>query len=339
MDSHTRIHDTSALHATRPADRAQPSAAAGGLPPTVIRGESSNPHPDRGETDPRAAFTDFLNVTYPLNGSEDPLGDFLDSFYSVAGPLFGRFEDRGRGIHRWERSFAAGGAMFAFGGQRDRALLSLSGDGCALVEDWDALTVWLRDWCDARITRWDGAVDDYEGLHSVNDAATNYQTGAFKCGGRQPGHSLRGDWLDPKGQGRTFYVGNRKNGKLFRVYEKGMQLGDPTSPWTRHEVELHNVDREIPWEVLWQPGKYVSGAYPYLSWVNEESSRIRTIQESATISLAFLTEHCRRAYGTLLNTLRRQGMTDSQIVSQLSRNGVPARLALATLLGVRGDPQ
>jgi DNA relaxase NicK len=48
-------------------------------------------------------------------------------------------------------------------------------------------------------------------------------------------------------------VGKRKNGKLLRVYEKGKQLGDESSPWVRWELELHNRDRVIPWEVLLEP--------------------------------------------------------------------------------------
>ncbi len=48
----------------------------------------------------------------------------------------------------------------------------------------------------------------------------------------------------------------------MRIYEKGKQLGDPESPWVRWELELHNTDREIPFDVLLQPGRYVAGAYP-----------------------------------------------------------------------------
>jgi phage replication initiation protein len=141
------------------------------------------------------------------------------------------------------------------------------------------------------------------------------------------------------GRGRTFYVGARENGKLFRAYEKGKQLGNPDSPWVRHEVELHNVDRVIPWDVLWEPGRYVAGAYPYLAWVSGEASRIRTIRETATVSLDFLKGHCQRTYGRLIGTLRRHGASDSEIVNTLRRDGVPARLALPELLGVRPEPQ
>lgn len=31
-----------------------------------------------------------------------------------------------------------------------------------------------------------------------------------------------GNLINPNGDGRTFYVGKRKNGKMLRVYEKGM---------------------------------------------------------------------------------------------------------------------
>ena len=340
MDTHYPISGLNDAPACGEAGGAKrPAAAHGATPRTVIRGESHSPHPQRGSVASSAAFTDYLNATFPLRESSDPLGWFEENLHEVAGYLFGRLEDRNRGAHGWTRSFCSeyGGIIYAFGGQRDTAFVSIPGDGCSLVRSWDALGVWLRDWCDARITRWDGAVDDYEGGRSVDDAVAGFHAGAFKCGGRQPRYDLRGDWLEPTGQGRTFYVGSRRSGKLFRAYEKGKQLGDPSSPWVRHEVEWHNTDRIVPWDVLWSPGTYVAGAYPYLSWVSDAASRIKTIQVASTISEDFLIGHCRRTYGPLIGTLRRQGKSSEEIVSQLSREGVPSRLVVSSLLGIAGS--
>jgi phage replication initiation protein len=330
----------------RQAHRAKPWAAAGGAPPPYGNtggkspsrpGKGESPHPDqeKGQIAPDAAFTDYLNVTYGIAGQQDPFGYFLDAFPSVAGDLFGGFEDRGRGFFGYDRSFGSefGGAIFAYGGQRETALLSIPGEGCALVRDWDSLGVWLRDWLDARITRWDGAADDFEGLHPVEEIADAYLAGAFTIGGRRPSHRLEGDWLQPQGNGRTFYVGRRKNGKLYRGYEKGKQLGDPASLWVRHEVELHNRDRIVPWDVLWHPGKYVAGAYPYLAWVREDSLRIRSLRKAASISLEHLASHCRRTYGRLINLLTERGLAPEEIVRALSRVGVPERLETAHRVG------
>jgi phage replication initiation protein len=338
MGTHNPLARSGELGGERQAEAAKrPAAAAAESPRTVIRGESPLTPQAEGPQTPSGAFTDYLNVTFPIADESDPLGYFSDNFYSAAGRLFGEFEDRGRGIHGWTISFgsANGGVLFAYGGQRNTAYLSIPGEGCSLVEDWDALGVWLRDWAGGRITRWDGAVDDFDGVRPVDHAVAAYQRGEFKAGGRQPTHDMRGDWLAPMGRGRTFYVGSRRNGKLFRVYEKGKQLGKPNSLWVRHEVELHNNDRVIPWDVLWHPGKYVAGAYPYLAWVEGEGARIPTIRETATVSLQFLKFHCRRTFGPLIGTLRRHGITDSEIVDNLRRDGAPARLAVPELLGIR----
>ena len=65
--------------------------------------------------------------------------------------------------------------------------------------------------------------------------------------------------LQPKTRGAK-YLRKTENGKLMRIYEKGKQLGDATSPWVRWELELHNKSRVIPFDVLTAPGQYVAGA-------------------------------------------------------------------------------
>lgn len=251
------------------------------------------------------------------------------------GAYSGNSKTARRGFFGYGRSFTSehGSALFAFGGQRGTALLTIPGQGCALVRDWDALGVWLRDGLNGRITRWDGAADDFAGEHSVDEVASHYLSGGFTVQGRWPSHRVDGDWLRPQGSGRTLYVGRRKNGKVYRAYEKGKQLGDAASPWVRHEVELHNVDRVIPWDVLWNPGKYLAGAYPYLSWVQHDQCRIRSIRKAASISLQHLAKHCRRTYGRLIDALTLKGLQPEEIVRALARDGVPDRLEIARLVG------
>lgn len=324
------------------ADAAQPSACepqAGGLPRTVIRGESTNPS-ENNKKKRDTAFLDYFNATFPLRGDlHEVVGEVLTGFYATAGMLCGAFEDRRRGLHGWTQSYASthGSIALAVGGQRNTGFLSLPGEGCALVQDWDALARFLRDDLGARITRADAAHDDLLGTHSVDEAAAAYLDGSFKVGGRQPKHDTKGDWLNPQGNGRTLYVGSRESGKLYRGYEKGKQLGDRSSPWVRHEVELHNEGRVIPWEIVWNPGKYLAGAYPYLSWVSEESTRIQTIQKTATTDTNVLKDHCKRTYGKLVNRLIEAGCTDEEIVRDLRRAGTPKRLIVPTLLGVHGE--
>ncbi len=309
-------------------------------PRLVIRGETSpsGKSSPRIDGNPRAAFTDWVNVTYPVSATAEPAGQFFEAFSKVTRAAFGGMKERPRGLHGYTRSFEFqhGKTLFAFGAQRGTGFVSISGDGCALVPDWPAFVELFRDRLQGRLTRWDGAADDYEGTHSVDDAVALYQAGAFNSSGRKPSHSVDGDWIDPKGSGRTFYVGKRKNGKLLRVYEKGKQLGDVDSPWVRWEVELHNIDRVIPWEVLLEPGRYLAGSYPALAWVQADACRIETLRRTDGITYDRLIHHGRQTYGPLINTmLEREGGAE-QVVARLRRPGVPKRLALTERLRIRG---
>jgi phage replication initiation protein len=207
-------------------------------------------------------------------------------------------------------------------------MLSLPGEACAIVADWAALVAFLREGLAARITRWDGAVDDFHGVRTVDDAVRWYMADEFNAGGNRPSCRVDGNWLTADTQGRTFYVGKRSNGKLMRVYEKGKQLGDPLSPWVRFELELHNKDREIPFDVLLRPGPYVAGAFPCMAWVTEEAFRIRTIQNHRRIAYDAAVHWARVAVGQLVNTMAQVEGDPAAVLGKLRRAGIPARLDL-----------
>lgn len=303
--------------------------AASAAPRTVIRGESSaEGATERGHT----ALTDWLNVTLPLRIEDDDPEPFFERFSEVTAGIFGGMSDRERGLHGWRRSFVfdRGGVVLAFGGQRDTTFLSFPGEGCAFVPDWGPLTALLRDEWGGRITRWDGAIDDFEGRYSVDHAVELYKLGAFKNGGRQPLPRQHGNWVTPDGLGRTLEVGQRRNGKLIRIYEKGKQLGDPRSPWVRWEVELHAVDRTIPWDVLESPGSYTVGAYPAaLAWAGERASRIRTVKAQDAISYSRLIRVGSLAYGALIHVMLQREGSAERVLALLRREGVPKRLAFS----------
>ncbi len=249
--------------------------------------------------------------------------------------------DQGRGKHGYTQSFAfdRGGVLFAVGGQRGTALLSIPGEGCAFVADWNAVVALFRDELHGRITRWDGAVDDFEGTHSVENAVALYRQGGFNCGGNLPSSCVQGDWLGSGKAGRTLYVGKRANGKLLRIYEKGRQQGDPDSPWVRWELELHNVDRVIPWEVLLEPGRYVAGSYGCMAWVHDEMRRIRTVKAQDSISYERLQEVGATAYGPLINVMLEREGSAERVVELLRRTGIPRRLQFTDdYLRTVGDP-
>jgi len=312
----------------------QAPADAPSAPRSVIRGESSEEEGLPGKAFP--AFTDFLNVTFPLPEWENKAGAFFSELSQAVGGAFGVMEDTGRGLHGYRQSFKfqRGGVRFALGGQAGTGFLSVPGEGCALVPSWSAFVGLLRDDLGARITRWDGAVDDFQGLHSVDGAVELYRAGAFNAGGRKPSCNQLGNWIEPDGSGRTFYVGKRRNGKLLRVYEKGMQLGAAWNPWTRWEVELHNVDREIPWAVVDAPGEFIAGAYPALSWVSGLGTRIPTLQRSDTISYERIVFYARRSYGRLVNAMLEREGSEERVVDRLRRGGAPRRLEVTTYLRI-----
>jgi len=307
-----------------------PSGAAGDSPRLVIRGESHAAEPDAA-----AAFVDWLNFTFP-----NPATDSLE-FWPLDLQLresfgFGISTARNRGHLNYSKSWdlGQGFGVFAAGGDSvgGTCLFSLSGVGCHAVKDWAAVYRLLLK-LKAKITRVDLAHDDFKGLRDVKLAITWYMGGKFNSErGRPPKAQLIDDF--GLGTGKTLYVGSRESGKLLRVYEKGKQLGDPSHPWVRWELELHSKDRIIPVEVLVSPGAYLATSYPCMAWVSDEQSRIAVLTTTAEISLDLLLTHCRSSYGKLIWTLWKVlEFSPEEIVSKLARPGVPPRLNLPVVGG------
>jgi phage replication initiation protein len=134
------------------------------------------------------------------------------------------------------------------------------------------------------------------------------------------------------GRGSTFYVGRRENGKVIRGYEKSMQLSRKQG-WFRVEMELRSVNRRIPIEAVLDPAAYFAGACSYLAELADTSrvERVKTFQDATLLSLEHASHYHKVAYGPLVKFLRDIGLTDSQIVDDLT-NGVtskPRRLRIA----------
>jgi phage replication initiation protein len=238
-----------------------------------------------------------------------------------------------RGLFGFRHSarIGEGVAVIAWGGdsQRGRVFFSLMGQGCSLVKDWAALQAWLEKHR-AVLKRADVAYDDYEGqLVSIRWAVDQYQAGGFNAGGRKPRTECFGDWLDGEAstKGRTLGIGSRASGKYARCYEKGKQLGDAWSPWTRIEVEWRAQDRHIPYDILTKPGQYLAGAYPCLAVLNEHQSTIRTVAKGAQITYARAIENAKLHCGKTVNLmLAVVGGDYAEVVNQLIRPGIPARI-------------
>jgi phage replication initiation protein len=238
-------------------------------------------------------------------------------------------------LHGYQKSFKIGetGGLLAYGGQHGTAFVSLPGSACALIQDWYSVYHLFHEIYQGRITRWDGAVDMFEGVPSVDDAVRFYfyQEGEFSTGGNKPKFRQIGNWMEMDGSGRTVYIGARRSGKMLRVYEKGKQLGDPSSPWVRWELELHNRDRIIPWEVILEPGCFLAASYTCMGWINEKKTPVETLQKTGRICYERLIHYARQAYGPLINVMIKVEGSPKKVVERLQRPGVPARLELGGL--------
>ena len=234
----------------------------------------------------------------------------------------------GKGWFGYTERYDLGGyGLLAHGGKRQRGSIhvELSATGCARVADWGKVMEWGMAH-NATITRIDLAHDDLDGKTvSIEIALQWLDAGGFATNGRPPDSHLRDDL--GSGKGKTLYVGNRKNGKLCRVYEKGRQLGNPENPWVRVEVEFRNKSRVIPWDTLIKPGHYLAGAYPCLAFLSETQAKIRTISKTVSISLACAVHHGKQAAGKLINVMMQVHGGDAfAVVNELIREGVPRRL-------------
>ena len=133
--------------------------------------------------------------------------------------------------------------FIAFGGdsQRGTSSIQLNAQACSLITDWPSLKAWCEQNA-SKITRIDLAHDDMTGeVLTIAKGIQWLQDGLFSNNGVREGMSaIKGRLIDDlgSGDGKTLYVGNRKSGKMLRIYEKGKQLGDILSTWVRAEVEL-----------------------------------------------------------------------------------------------------
>lgn len=158
-------------------------------------------------------------------------------------------------------SVSAGGES-----QRGSICFTLKGEGCTHArKGWEKRVHDYFAQFLPTITRIDLAKDFFRGEVCISELVGLYKAHEFSYRRRMPKHACHGSWLDVEGvagNSRTFQVGKRESGKLFRGYEKGHQFGMMDCPWLRCEVELRNVNRVIPWDAIVSPAEYFAGAYP-----------------------------------------------------------------------------
>lgn len=206
---------------------------------------------------------------------------------------------RERGINFYKQSYTIGDndGILAIGGQADTVNVALTGQGCMKAkEGWQGR---LKDYLEASggwLTRCDVAADFFDGRYSPVKAEIDFINGDFSRSktGTKPYAERRGDWYTDDGiTGKTFYIGKRENGKLLRIYEKGKQMLGKIAAlgigedhpllnlldWCRVELELHNRDRIIPFDILVNPGPYLAGSFPALNWIDEIQVKVKTFKK------------------------------------------------------------
>lgn len=295
-------------------------------PPTAKRGRTAgapSPHiVKRGETLPRTesvsnsaqealqvAHNDWLafTLTPPLEAAHTPIQWLLPQLRDIFGLPDVVSKSTGKGWNGYFERVNLGDntqfGLIAYGGKNQRGTVhvELNASVCALVPDWNKAQQW-GETLGAKISRVDLAHDDFEGeIVNIEIAIGWHKEGGFTTSGRPPKPRLIDDL--GSGDGKTFYVGKRANGKLCRVYEKGRQLGDPSSPWVRVELELRNKGREIPWDVLTSPITYLAGSYPCLAYLSKEQDKIRTISKAVEITIDSIVRYLSTAGGKSINVL------------------------------------
>ena len=212
---------------------------------------------------------------------------------------FGIYQQK-NGINGYKYSFIMGTdtakyGVIAFGGlnQKDSIMIHLYGDGLTAAQDgWEnRLYNWLEVFAPfAKITRIDLAHDFINGEFTPDDAKTAWQSGGFDNKGQRPRARLHGyDWLDDKRTGKTFYVGTPNSSRIVRVYDKGCEQGDNSSPWVRFELQLRNRDYIIPHDILISAGSYLTAAYPIcqdlFSRFREQLKKAERIKKTEMINL------------------------------------------------------
>lgn len=319
--------------------RTAPAPSAKRSPRAVTRGESS--------PDAQVAKVDWVNFTFHIGSLDNPedkprltIQDLIERLSNVLGrPVTG--VDEGKGLRGYRHSvtlMAHVGSLkqpmgfIAWGGeaQRGSCLVTIPGGGCSLIEDWQAFKHLIQS-LEGKITRLDLAVDFLNGEYTVDDAVEFYQAGRFTSSGRAPCTSQAGDWLNTKE--RTLYIGKAKNGKVCRVYEKGHQLGNLDSDWTRYEVQFGSRDRVIPLDALTNRDAYFAGAYPVLGdLMDKAGQRIQTQRTEGEITLAHLIKHMRSAYGKALHVaMETEGFEINSLVDEVRVIGMPRRVKASSV--------
>jgi len=296
------------------------------------------------------AHIDFLTFTAPIAKEHQAFTDYTE--LAIEGQCFWIAALEGLfGVDRRSWIKAKGGfngyrckmttpagAVLAWGGvaQRGTVHVSLPGTVCAGAPgegvEWHKVAQ-FGELNGAKITRVDLAHDCFDGVEwNIERVEELYKAGEFTSAGRPPARK----YIESE-TGRTVYIGKRENGKMFRCYEKGRQLGLVGSKWVRIEGEVRSKDRVIAWDVLCRAGEFLSGLYPALKVLSAIQDKITTTRRISELTLEQSINVLRTQYGQFLNLLSFvSGGDGNEVLFTVSRSGYPKRFAgLHEFLGLQ----
>jgi len=232
--------------------------------------------------------------------------------------------------------------LCAWGGanQKGWTYTSLTGAGCAWVEDWDRAQEAADGCAGYEPRRVDIALDRFDG--STGFDAT---LAAYRAGGFSPAGSGRPPKCDPMKPERfedsaIIRIGSRTGNKFLRGYEKGKQVLGPALAasmrrdpeafewtdwllarehhvvdgvplmvpiwdWWRLELELKPQTSELPEDVIDRRDQYFAGAYPYLGQVLADVDAVALVmprERGPQLDLTLALETLRRQWGNTLFT-------------------------------------
>lgn len=217
---------------------------------------------------------------------------------------------------------ACGHVAIGGGRQHGTVLVSFTGVGCmAFKPGWEQRLYDIFLPLNPRITRGDAARDMYDGAVTPHDARAAWHAGEMDRYHNRPVIHLLGCWegQDPYNKGLTANVGTRESPVEICVYEKGKQLGDAESPWTRCEVRFRDNHHVIPWDFVLRPQDYFVSANAFtarFATAEEEPVQLERKQKYVDRSWDHLAYHAKRCYGPLIK-LGRALFGDAPILDML----------------------
>lgn len=268
-------------------------------------------------------------IKSPLSNADDVvIRLFLDDFAEIVSDF--NYSDAAGGLHGYKKSgYMMRGltqaGRYGYHGCSDTILISFSGQGTSFV-DMHKMRAFVSKFV-VKITRLDLAYDDLEGNYSYGFWRGKALSNAFYCGKGSAPHVR---FIESNGlKGNTIYVGNLDNGKEICIYEKGKQLGDPSSPWVRVEGRLRSIDRVIPLDAITSPSAYFLGMSPVFSCISNQpgAKKIDVVKKTLKTTFDDMAKHAKVGYGKFIYAaVFAWGMCPQEIVDMLMGDGLPKRL-------------